>query len=192
MGWQATAVGRRFLPAAALVSAATLFTSHGFVSRKASPEQARAGSGTEPGDREGESPTLPGSGFKTREPAATAAGTGLDIGLAPRGHSLRPSPGDTEVPTVGRPKLILFPDMDMEPPAAAVHVQRPPQSSGTAGPKGPWGHTGGRWRGGNMVTQEPATGKAGWRLAGGCHWGSQMEVGGTDGQRWAPGQIAEL
>lgn len=40
---------------------------------------------------------------------------------------------------MGRPKLALLPDMDMGHPAAAVHVQRPTQSSGTAGPKGALG-----------------------------------------------------
>lgn len=195
-GWRATAVGRGFLPATALVSVATLFTSHGFISRKASPEQARAGSGTEPGDREGESPAL----LTASEVRVQDQRTRLQQQLAQAWTLAWPPVAIHSDPALGTQRSPQWADpsspcsltwtWSIQPQQSMCRGQLSPQ--GQRAPKGPWGCTGGRWRGGNMVTQEPATGEAGWRLAGGCHWGSQMEVGGTDGQRWAPGQIAKL
>nr|XP_044634322.1 uncharacterized protein LOC106845551 isoform X2 [Equus asinus] len=84
----------------------------------ASPEQAWTGSGTESADGKEKGPPprhcLQAPGMETTEnSAATTAGTGLDVSMAPNGHLRRPSPGEAAVPIVDRPKLALDPDQSL-------------------------------------------------------------------------------
>lgn len=61
------------------------------------------------------------------EPWVTpAASTGLDVGMAPNRHALRPSPGDTAVP-----KLTLQQAMPRSHPAAGAR-----EATGAEGPNG--------------------------------------------------------